>query len=120
MMTKRQRREIDAALKTEIASEEVQASVADLARYEVRPNQIYAWKTQPLEQAARGIDGGAGLDAEPRHRRVYPASFRGPCTLVECTCRPADHSLRRARHSSCLVVCPQHWLAVRDHAGSCT
>jgi hypothetical protein len=88
MMTKRQRREIDAALKTEIASEEVQASVADLARYEVRPNQIYAWKTQPLEQAARGIDGGAGLDAEPRHRRVYPASFRGPCTLVERTCRP--------------------------------
>jgi transposase len=67
MMTKRPRRKIDAALKAKIALEAVreQASITDLAqRYEVHPNQIYAWKKQLLEQAARAFDVGAGQDAE--------------------------------------------------------
>ncbi len=72
-MTKRTRRKIDAALKAKIALEALreQASVADLAqRYQVHPNQIYAWKKQLQDQAARAFEAGAGGGDADREREV--------------------------------------------------
>jgi transposase len=70
-MTK-MRRKIDAGLKAKIALEALreQATVNDLAqRYQVHPDQIYAWKKQLLDNAARAFDPKIGTDAETASAR---------------------------------------------------
>jgi transposase len=72
-MTKRARRKIDAGLKAKIALEALreQATVSDLAqRYQVHPNQIYAWKKQLQEQAARAFESGGSDAAAGREREL--------------------------------------------------
>ena len=72
-MTQRTRRKIDAGLKAKIALEALreQATVADLAqRYQVHPNQIYAWKKQLLDQAARAFESGNGDGAADHEREI--------------------------------------------------
>jgi transposase len=72
-MSQRTRRKIDAALKAKIALEALreQATVADLAqRYQVHPNQIYAWKKQLQEQASRAFDAGGGTVSADREREL--------------------------------------------------
>ena len=60
------RRKIDPALKAKIALEALreQATVADLAqRYQVHPNQVFAWKKQLQEHAVRAFDAKVGQQA---------------------------------------------------------
>jgi len=79
------RRMIDAALKAKIALEALreQATVADLAtRYQVHPNQIYAWKKQLQEHAARVFEPKIGQDAEAASSRVIAKLRAKICQLT--------------------------------------
>jgi transposase len=65
-MSKKTRRRLDAGLKAKVALEALrnEATVAELAaKYQLHPNQIYAWKKQLQDGAAAVFAGGAGKEA---------------------------------------------------------
>jgi transposase len=65
-MSKKTRRRLDATLKAKVALEALrnEATVAALvAKYQLHPNQIYAWKKQLLDGAAAVFSGGTGEQA---------------------------------------------------------
>jgi transposase len=65
-MSKKTRRRFDAQLKAKVALEALReaATMADLAaKYQLHPNQIYAWKKHLLEGAATVFADGSGKEA---------------------------------------------------------
>lgn len=83
-MSKKTRRRLDAQLKAKVALEALrnEATIADLAaKYQLHPNQIYAWKKQLLDGAAVVFSSGAGKAArretEVSELGVIPLSNAG-------------------------------------------
>src|SRR5882757_3013050 len=117
-MTQKTRRKIDASLKAKIALEALreQATVADLAqRYQVHPNQIYAWKKQLQDQAAKAFDagGGAAPDREREVERLH-AKARG---LPRANRRAGGGAGFFSAEVRKMSVPDRRALLDRDHAG---
>ena len=76
-MSKKTRRRLDAALKARVALEALrnEATVAELAaKYQLHPNQIYAWKKQVQDNVASLFARGASTVGEGEEEREREAA----------------------------------------------
>jgi transposase len=78
---KKTRRKIDAALKARsLEALRERATTADPAqRYQVHPNQVYAWKKQLQQHAARAFDPKVGQEADAQAEREIEAASSSIC-----------------------------------------
>lgn len=75
-MSKKSRRRLEAALKARVALEALrnEATIAELAaKYQLHPNQIYAWKKQLVAGAAAVFGNGTGeeVSREAEVNKLY-------------------------------------------------
>jgi transposase len=114
-MTQRTRRKIDTGLKAKIALEALReaASIADLAqRYQVHPNQIYSWKKQLLDQAARAFESGSGDGTGDGEREIEKLHAKIGQLVVEAIAHPA----RRLQKMVQLISLLGSWVGVRSRS----
>src|SRR5215469_3280127 len=101
-MSQKTRRRLDAVLKAKVALEALanEATVAELAaKYQLHPNQIYAWKKQPLDGAS-AVFSGRGGKATSREAEVSDLCAKIGQLTVERDFFPEVLAMNRVERSA--------------------